>query len=303
MMDTNPNLMKTELQNELFASLFACLRPLSELMLRSGVSYRQFADISKLAFVEEAYAQIDNSDRRGQDSRVAAKTGISRKEIRRLRDLHPTEKYEGVWLGEDTFGAAARVLHHWHFDPKYLDQEGIPLELDFDVEGISFSSLVKSCAGDIPAGAVRTELLQAGALGELESGKLKVLKRFYIPSALDEKAISTISTILFPVTSGIAHNLDPNRSYGFLQRVAFSDSLNAVTLEKFRSWAREKAATFVEEVDAWLAENECELAQQSTEQTTKFEHASLGVFYYEGPKAGQSDRSGESTHSRSSASD
>jgi len=255
-------------------------------MLSRGVSFKQFADLAKLAFVEEGFAQVDTAARPSNDSRVAAKTGISRKEIRRIRDLMSNDAATERWLNENTLGAVARVMHQWHYDAAFIDQTGRPRDLEFDAGDAPFSLLVRKCAGDIPPGAVRAELLEAGAIAELEDGRLRALKKFYIPADLDEKTISTISMILFPVSCGLAHNLTPHRpAHGFIQRFAFSDTLDQATLEHFRTWARERAAGFVEEVDHWLADNERAPRGSSADADPTMKHAGLGVFYYEGPKA------------------
>jgi hypothetical protein len=278
--------MKSELQGQLFKAIYACLRPLARFLIRSGVTYKQFADLAKLAFVEEAYLDIDSRGRRGNDSRVATKTGVSRKEIKRIRDFKRANLGDIEWLGDKTFAAPARVLHLWNFDPAYTDGKGEPLPLSFDVGERSFTSLVKKCAGDIPPGAVRAELLQAGAIVETDDGLIKALKSFYIPQTLDEKTLSTLSMVLFPVAAGIAHNLRPDRpTQGYIQRFAYSDSLTAESLAEFRGWAREKAATFVTEVDYWLAQNESDATSDSVRSSTA-QHAGLGVYYYEGPSIG-----------------
>jgi len=277
--------MKTDLQSQLYSAIYACLQPLARFMLSRGMSFKQFADLAKLAFVEEASAQVDGAARRSNDSRVAAKTGISRKEIRRLRDLKSAEAPPDMWFDEDTFGAAARVMHLWQYDTAFIEQTGKPRDLEFDSGEASFSLLVRRCAGDIPPGAVRTELLEAGAIAELDDGRLRALKKFYIPADLDEKTISTICTILFPVSSGLAHNLNPDRPpHGFIQRFAFSESLDESALERFRAWARDRGAEFVEEVNAWLAAHERTHAERGESADPTMRHAGLGVFYYEGPK-------------------
>ena len=91
--------------------------------------------------------------------------------------------------------------------------------------------------------------------------------------------------ILFPVASGIAYNLRHDRPrQGFIQRFAFSDSLSDQSLVEFRSWARERAATFVEGADQWLAANEGrEITDSTAAESRSDSHAGIGVFYYEGP--------------------
>jgi hypothetical protein len=128
--------------------------------------------------------------------------------------------------------------------------------------------------------------LQAGAIGETEDGRIQALKNFYIPPTLDEKTISTISMVLFPVLAGIAHNFKPDRPpQGYIQRFAFSDSLSHEAALRFRAWARDKAADFVGEVDQWLAQNEAKPTANAAGPLGG-QHAGLGVYYYEGPSIG-----------------
>jgi hypothetical protein len=179
-------------------------------------------------------------------------------------------------------------MHLWNLDPEYLECDGNPKRLRFDGDEPSFTGLVKRCAGDIPPGAVRDELLQSGAIAEDEAGTLRVLKKFYIPDDVDEKALSTLSLILFPIVSGLDHNLRKDRApQGFIQRFAYSEVLDSEALVEFRSWARSKAAEFVEQVDVWLAAHEHRTRTPSKNQSAPFEvQAGLGVFYYEGPTIG-----------------
>jgi hypothetical protein len=128
--------------------------------------------------------------------------------------------------------------------------------------------------------------LHAGAIAETPDGRLRALRNFYIPPALDQKTLSTLSTVLFPVVAGIAYNLRPDRPpQGYIQRFAFSDSLSSKTLSEFRVWARAKAAEFINETDQWLANNEQKAAIDNPASPIG-EHAGLGVYYYEGPSIG-----------------
>jgi hypothetical protein len=128
--------------------------------------------------------------------------------------------------------------------------------------------------------------LQAGAIAEIEPGIFRALKKFYIPEALDERTLATMSLILFPVISGMAHNLRTDRPpQGFLQRFAYSDTLSEPALTAFRTWARSRAASFLEEANEWIGANEQRVPPASGKPLPDAQ-AGLGVFYYEGPSIG-----------------
>jgi len=278
--------MNDGIQTRMLGSLYACLIPIARVLLRYGVTYRQFAEIGKAAFVREAFSEVDERGRRANGSRVSVRTGLSRKEVRRLRDK-VLKVSGGVERSHaDHSGPPARVLHAWHSDPRFLDAEGLPLPLRFDESGSSFSALVRAVAGDVPPGAVRAELKRAMAIAETSDGRVVPTKRYYVPGNVDEKAITVMSGMLFPLAAGIDHNSKPGRiGDGFIQRFAYSDGLPTESVPAFRAWSRKEATMFIEAIDDWLAANEVHGEASSRSSGRPPRIAGIGVYYYEGPVA------------------
>ena len=275
--------MNSDIQIRMLNAAYACMLPLARLLLRAGITYRQFDAVAKRAFVREAMGESDSRGRATNTSRVAVKTGLSRKDVKRVRDSLGSPELLGVGPATDQSGPPSRVLHTWHVDERFLDEEGQPRVLEFQNEIAGFSALVHAVAGDVPPGAVRAELRRAGAIIEREDGSLQAVKRYYVPGNVDEKAITVMSGMVFPMTAGVAHNSDPTReSEGFIQRFAFSDSLDASVVPEFRRWSRIQATKFIEAMDDWLAEHESRESLDVHEAPTT---AGIGVFYYEGLKA------------------
>ncbi len=63
------------------------LRPLASMLLKCGMTWKGFSDISKSVFVEVASAEYGIDGRPTNVSRISILTGISRKEVKRQRDL------------------------------------------------------------------------------------------------------------------------------------------------------------------------------------------------------------------------
>jgi hypothetical protein len=280
--------MDETVQSRMLNAVYACLLPLVRMLLRSGITYQQFDAVVKRAFVREALAEVDLRGRPANTSRVAVKTGLSRKDAKRIRDLLTTEQNSQSRTEEETHsGPPARVLHAWHTDANFLNVEGRPVDLEFQGATPSFCSLVRAVAGDVPPGAVKAELKRAGAVLELVDGKLRAAKRHFVPGNVDEKAIVTVSGMLYPLTAGLAHNADPGRTTGgFIQRIAFSDRLDKASAMDFRHWSRDEATKFIELIDDWLAHRETSVDEQAP-QESRFGTVGVGVFYYEGPTAEQ----------------
>ena len=276
--------MGNQSQDRLLAAVYACLLPLARLLIRSGITYRQFDSIAKRAFVREAMTETDSRGRVANVSRVAVKTGLSRKDVKRVRDALDELMSASDLVNADHWGPPARVLHAWHVDSRFTDESGAPRRLQFQDEDGSFASLVRAVAGDIPPGAIRAELIKCGAVIENADGSVVAVKRYYVPEDVGEKAVAVVSRVLFPVVAGISHNANPARTAGgFIQRFAYSDRLLPDAADEFRRWSREQGTNFIESIDDWLAENERNAgAKSDSGESTTF---GMGVFYYEGPPA------------------
>lgn len=261
-------------------------------MLRSGIGYVQFSEIAKQAFVEEALDERDLRGRTTNLSRVAVRTGISRKEVSRIRSNILHQSVDERTPANDTAnsGHAARVLQLWHSDSRFLDSTGLPRDLRINGDGITFTSLVRAAGGDVPAGAVRAELLDAGALVELADGQLRATKRHYIPADVGEDLLVGLTHFVSPVLTGLVRNTDPICSQPFIQRLAYSDRLTASSVLLFREISKELTSLFLRTVDDWLSVNESKVDPPSpTLPSLNTHRAGLGVFYYESPITGESD--------------
>jgi len=211
-------------------------------------------------------------------------TGLSRKEVRRVREQSQGFDYRDAELEEQHWGPPARVLHAWHVDSRFVDENGRPRKLQFQDDEFGFSALVRAVAGDVPPGAVRAELRRCTAISELPDGRLEPIKRYYVPGNVDEKAITVLSGMFFPMIAGLAHNTTPDRtSEGFIQRFAFSDCVPGSQIPEFRRWSRQEATTFIERIDDWLALRE--LSRAASSEDPDGVTVGVGVFYYEGPSA------------------
>jgi len=74
--------MQNTMQRQILNALLVALRPLARALLRAGIGYREFAEISKSAFVDIATKDYGLRGRPTNISRVAVMTGLTRKEVR-----------------------------------------------------------------------------------------------------------------------------------------------------------------------------------------------------------------------------
>lgn len=274
-----PFAMNDSIQFRLVRVLERCLRLLARLMLRSGIGYVQFAEMAKQAFVEEALGERDTRGRATNLSRVAIRTGISRKEVARIKsNISDRAKQQAVPADDiSNYGHAARVLQLWHADSRFLDSKGQPRDLPLGGDGITFSSLVRAAGGDVPPGAVRAELVEAGAVAELYDGRMRPTKRYFVPADVGKDLLVGFTHFVSPLLAGLARNTDRNCSQPFFQRLAFSDRLTASTVPLFRELSNEHSSSFLQTIDDWLSTNESNLDLPAS----SLHSVGVGVFYYE----------------------
>lgn len=272
--------MKASPQQRLLCAIEPCLRLLARLMLRSGISYSIFDGIARTAFVLEAMGERDAKGRKTNLSRVAVRTGLSRKEVARIKAKleHDAITEHRTLTGHYDAGHAARVLQLWHSDSRFANADGTPRSLPYSGEDPTFGTLVRAAGGDFPPGAVRAELTSAGAIIETDDLLLRPIKRHFIPSDAGEDLLVGLSHFVLPVLIGIERNTAQGHAPQFLQRLAFSDRLSPSRLLAFRAVGQDAANQFVQSVDDWLSANEDSgnLAADSCEA-----RVGVGVFYFE----------------------
>ena len=274
--------MNNGIQTRVLRAVYSILRPITRLLIRFGITYGQFSEIAKVAFVIEAGHERDSSGRPLNASRIAVKTGISRKEVRRIRELKTSSVRPKMPVAG--YAVPAQLLHLWYTDPNYVDSSGKPLRLPLSGSPPSLSELVRSVAGDVPLGAVRAELKQAGAIQEMDDGTVQAVKQYYVPANFDEKALTAIAGSLYTLAATTEHNANPERtSPGFLQRFAYSRSLQSEAMDHFRRWSRIQATDFIESMDRWLGANEP--ADSTMADSSSGYVVGVGVYYYQGPTA------------------
>ena len=263
--------MNSKTEARILRACYSFLVPLARVLLRNGISFREFSELSRIAFVHVAGRDYGIRGRPTNVSRVAAMTGIGRKEIRRLRLLGG--EYERDPRLE--LNPLTDVLHHWYTDPRYLDSSGLPLKLPYRKGPVSFCNLVKQTAGDVPAGAIKVELTRCGAVREDGEGYLTALRRHVVPEAFDEKLISAMAFGLRGLVTTIAHNSDPERvTEPHIERVVHSDPLTLESRKVLRELLRKRIMAFTEEVDDLFSiENQAGSSPRS--------RIGVGVYYYE----------------------
>ncbi|WP_156762778.1 DUF6502 family protein [Woeseia oceani] len=269
--------MQATAQRNVLRALLVALKPIAKMLLRNGIGFREFAEIAKSAFVDVSTNEYGLRGRPTNISRVAVMTGLTRKEVRRIRDKISSGDEDLVVKSNPL----SEVLHRWFSTPEFLSANGTPLKLPFDGAGPSFTGLVRRFGGDIPPGAMRTELKRVKAIVEDGNGLLEAVKRDVLPHETTDKLITGLVHGLYPMASAIAYNTNPNIvGEPWTQRTAATKHVRNEDISRIRRISRDRLVEFTDSVDDLFMAYETLHGEDPTSNESETA-IGIGVFYFE----------------------
>jgi hypothetical protein len=246
------------------------------------VSYHTFSDLTKWVYVDVARKEFGLRGRKQSTSRVSIITGLSRKEVARVKQISAPEDR----TSSERYNRAARVITAWRREPDFLDAEE-PAPLPISGPGATFSELVKRYSGDVPVRAILDELIRIGAVERLEDDRVSLLTEAYIPESSDIDKLHILGTDVGHLISTIDHNLKSDPAGPLFQRKVAYDNLPDQVLPKFRELSAKKGQTLLEKLDRWLAQRDRDV--NPTVEGTGRNRVGVGVYYFEEPHSKEED--------------
>jgi hypothetical protein len=235
-------------KQQVLGYLGVVLEPVVRLILRTGITWREFADLAKVKFVDVATADFGIRGRPTNASRVAILTGLDRRDVRKLRKGTPEPVTKGY------HSKASQILAAWHGDVEFLNAAGQPAPLAIDGNGATFTELMRRYAPALPVVAMIKELKSADAIEELDDGRLRALTRAYVPRGVSGERLRLWSSVLSDIANTIEHNLSRDASMpSRFERRALNLKVDRKALPEFRRLVEAEGQAFLERIDDWLS--------------------------------------------------
>ena len=276
--------MKHSNTNPLHQALYRILRPLARLLLRNGVPFGEFADLVKRAYVDAALEDFSDDRRKTTDSRAAVMTGLTRKEVKRQREILAGEhsgKFTAVHANR-----ASRVVSGWVHDTAFQNHKGEPALLAFDGP-LSFSELVKRYSGDMPPRAVLDELLRVGVVSvDGSSGDLVLEQRAYIPLGDSEEMLQIFGEDVSDLVATIDYNLVSGEAghQPLFQRTLTYNNIPPEIMARWRRHAAEQSQQLLEQLDRWLGPHDRDISGKKADgSNAQPVRTGVSIFYFEDP--------------------
>jgi hypothetical protein len=256
-------------------ALARLLRPIVRMLLRNKVSYKTFEETARQVFVEVADQHFAVPGRKQTNSRISVVTGLSRKEVLRIKRLAPLEDRDLA----DQFHRAARVVSAWTTEPDFMDAQENPISLPFDGPMNSFAALVERYSGDVPARAMLDELISAGVVAMNEQRHVTLKRRSYVPSGDDTQMLKILGTDVGDLANTIVHNFDATTTQSRFQLKVAYDNLPEECLATFHQQVSERGHDVLVEFDKYLR-----LQDRDTNPSVKGRgrmRAGVGIYYFQ----------------------
>lgn len=280
-------------------ALASALLPAVRVFQMGGFGVGEFEVAAHLAFVQAASVQGRTKGGRTNVSRIAAMTGLTRKEVRHL--LQILEANSKLVPPTASRQRTARVLEAWRTDPLYLDDRGRPRPLTVAGEEPSFRSLVRSYAGDVTPTSVLRELERTGAARLSADGQLRCRAATTASGPADAAFLQEFAQRLQDFATAMAVAAEPGENgvfYGIRQTQIAPPDLARL----FRTTFAERGASLLDGADRWLASRQRQRRPRGATDAAAPVQVRLGVFLSESkvtaPTTGQA---GKATANRPAA--
>lgn len=239
-----------DVKQELLSAFRSLMAPLIRILLRQGVTCREFAEVLKEVFVIEAAHDLATPARKASLGRVAIATGLTRREVVSIVHDEALRK-----LARETFVAqTARVLEAWHTESRYLGPYGFPRDLVIegnDPAG-TFEQLVGKFGQGVHFKAMLSDLLRIGGARLLEGGSVvRVLSRTYIPKDMTVETIQIFTQAVRRYMQTVDFNLSQtDKSARRFERLVYPDpGLRESDIPIFQQEMRDYLETVIAEID------------------------------------------------------
>jgi len=266
--------MNSNDQKAALTALSTLLSPLVRIMIRLNIPFGSFAEAARQAYVRVADEEFQLSGKKQTASRIAVLTGLTRKDVARIRDL-PEDNDTAL---NERFNRCTRVISGWLQDPRF-SRNGKPLALVIDGAEPSFKSLVGQFSGDMPMRAVLDELARVGATALDSQGRVRLNKAAYVPSSDQADKLAMLGRDTADLIDTIDHNLTTQGVDTRFQLKVEYDNLSLEAIEAFRRFSDQHSMALLRQYDEWLARHDRDV-HHDLPGTGRY-RAGVSLFYFE----------------------
>lgn len=233
-------------------SLRKALFPFAKFLIFLGCSYRDFAHVAKLAFLDAA---AEHLARNGSISKsgLAETSGVTKREISSLL----RKPHHNVSL-KYRRSPASEVLNQWSTSPQYSKANGEPMSLAISGNEFSLQGVLSRIDAEWSIDELVRELREAGSIEFLEKeNKVRLKRRAQIHNGLTASSVYHFERTMYTIGTTLVSNMTAGGDDSkLLEQASYTYGLRPLSLPKFLLLTKSSSESFIELVDEWISANE-----------------------------------------------
>jgi len=266
-------------KENLLAAFRYLLKPLVRLAVKNSVTYPDFSEALKKAYVDVATRQMVASKMDATEEGISLIANIQISEVREILQAGNDAKY-GKAVQE--FSPLPTILAAWHTDQRYTGPYGVLLDLEFsrtpaaaERATATFTDLAQTyCPGFTPR-VLMDELIRIGAVQDVGNGFYRAIRRSYIPEPLSAPSIFYMARVVHNLCETLEGNLRSasSGSKGLIERSIFTvHGIPKQDHPAFHKFIHARGQVFADDIDNWLSVRDVEGIQDPMQVGVGFYH-------------------------------
>ncbi len=254
--------MSEAIKPNLRAAFRYLLKPLIRLAVKNGVSFPEFAQSLKEAYVDVVAKQIRTSGIDPTEEGIFLIANIETQDVRDILRAGNDKKY-----GREAqdWSPLPVLLGAWHTDPKFTGPYGVLRDLEFSsaVAGgpETFTDLALTYCPGISPQVIFDELLRIGAVKAVGNGFFRAVKRSYVPDPLSVPSILNLARVVHNLCETLETNLraGPDRGETLMERSVYSvHGIPRHEYSAFNKFIHVRGQAFADDIDNWITARDVE---------------------------------------------
>lgn len=234
-------------QNIILQSLRLLMMPVARFCVRHSLRIQDMLEAAKVAIIRAAEEELRANAEPVNVSRLAAMTGIHRRDVIRIFQRGETL--------EDPQGTLVKIIGMWQQTPAYCGKSGRPRVLSYEGADAEFKRLVYRVSADLNPSTVLFELRRSGIVEYTRDG-LKLIARAYVPSGDSLAGLNMLSEDTVDLMQCVVENVEHRHETPNLHVKTIYDSVLPEAEPKIREWMmregsalHQKARNFISQFD------------------------------------------------------
>jgi len=253
----------------LLSALIKMLTPLVRVLLRNGVAFHDFAEVTKQVYVDVANKEFATPGRKQSLTNVAVLTGIHRHEVKRML-AEPASSNNHA----PRHNRAARVINGWISDEDF-STDGVPRPLRIADE---FNELIARHGGDATPRSILDELRRIGAVERGDDESLSLTVAAYVPRDSDEDMVRIFGDCVADLIETVGYNLSHTPEEQRLQISVVHDNLPDDVISNLELIARDKSMEFLTDMNNYFETQDRD--GNPNVQGTGRNRAGIGLYFF-----------------------